>query len=153
MSYRRSKYHAKKAEYNGEVFDSLAEAAYARHLDGEVERGAILYYVRQPRFTLGCPENVYKPDFHVVAPRWTTATDVKGHETPKFRKDRRLWARYGPCPLQVIRLNLRYPKADPSIDPAPLPAIKGIDFDVIHGGQDRRSYGPLHPEFLRRVEP
>jgi hypothetical protein len=150
MAYARSKYRAKKAEYAGENYDSKAEAAYAAHLDSLIERGEILYYVRQPKFCLGVPENVYRPDFHVVAQRWTSADDVKGAEPPAFKKNRRLWAKYGTCPLRVIRLNLRYPKAVPGVDSTPLPAIKGIDFDVVHGGRERRSYGPLHPEWLRR---
>jgi len=52
---------------------------------------------------LGVPENVYRPDF------WATDSlgneryeDVKGTETPKFRRDKKLWAAYGPCPLHII---------------------------------------------------
>ena len=88
----RSKYRAKKAEYAGERYDSKAEAAYAKHLDGEVERGAILFYLRQPKFTLGIPEAIYRADFLVVARQFAAAVDVKGVETPKFRKDKKMWA-------------------------------------------------------------
>ena len=31
------------------------------------------------------------------------AEDVKGVETPAFRKNKRLWKSYGPCPLRIIR--------------------------------------------------
>lgn len=144
----RSKYHAKKAEYRGESYDSRAEAAYAAHLDAGIERGEILFVHRQPKFTLGVPENIYRADWIVFYPRFVLAVDVKGAETPAFKKNRRLWAKYGPCPLQVVRLNLRYPKTIPGVE-TPLPTIKGVDFDIVHGGLDRRSYGPLHPEWLR----
>lgn len=144
----RSKYHAKKAEYAGESYDSKAEAAYAKHLDSDLScaAGGILFYNRQPKFTLGCPENIYKPDFLIVYQRHVVAVDIKGHETPKFKKDRKLWAKYGPCPLQIVRLKLKYPKAGSD----ELPAIKGVEFDIVHGGRDRRVYGPLHPEWLRQ---
>ncbi len=30
------------------------------------------------------------------------AEDVKGHATAKFKRDLKLWRKYGPCPLWVI---------------------------------------------------
>lgn len=142
MLCHRSKYHAKKAEYRGESYDSLAEAAYARHLDAEIERGAILWYLRQPKFSLGVPENVYRPDFLVIAEAWVAADDVKGTETAKFRRDRKLWLKYGPCPLRVVRLKLRYSRAGSG----ELPSIAGVVLDGVPGGLDRRDYGALCQE-------
>jgi len=59
---------------------------------------------------LGCPENRYVVDFLVggfgdvgngkFVVVW--AEDVKGYPTAKFKRDARLWHKYGPFPLDVI---------------------------------------------------
>lgn len=98
-----SKYRAVKTEYNGVLYDSKAEAAYAEHLDLLARAGGIAWWIRQPTFRLGCPENVYKPDFLVVTDAGVYVVDVKGVETSKFKKDRRLWAKYGPCRLVIVK--------------------------------------------------
>lgn len=112
-SARRSKYRNVRTEYNGRVYDSKAEAARARELDEMVKEWIVLWWLPQPTFRLGCHENVYRPDFVVVQPIGLAfpgtekvrihAEDVKGTETPKFRRDRRLWKRYGPFPLWIIK--------------------------------------------------
>lgn len=128
---KRSKYRAVRTEYNGVSYASKAEAAYAVQLDLEQRQGWVKFWIAQPTFRLGCPENVYRPDFMVVMavkghcsgcrdsdPLGGThcegtvehppevpvyCVDVKGVETPKFRRDKKLWAKYGPCPLVVVR--------------------------------------------------
>lgn len=136
-----SKYKAVRVEYGGLMFDSKSEAAYAAWLDGEKAAGRILFFVRQPKFTLGVPENVYKPDFLVVGPSWVVADDVKGSETPKFKKDRRLWAKYGPCPLRVVKLSCRY-------SPGELPTIRKIDYEIVKSQADKRHYSPFNEAWL-----
>lgn len=99
-----SKYGNERAAYNGQGFDSKAEAVRCEELDRLAAGGAIAGYARQVKFRLGLPENVYVCDFVVFEPdgrAW--AEDVKGHETAKFKRDRKLWARYGPVALQVRR--------------------------------------------------
>ena len=149
MRFPRSKYKATKAAYAGELYDSRAEAAYAAYLDALEKSEQLEVLIRHPRYKLGCPENVYEGDFLVLIGRIIVVDDVKGSETAAFKKNKRLWAKYGKWPLRVMRLKLKYLKTIEGEEP-PLPTIKGIDFDVIHGGLDKRVYGPLHPEWLRR---
>lgn len=110
MAQGRNKYRAKPTDYNGVRYASLTEAGYAQVLDTLIQFGEVRWWLGQPRFRLGVPENVYVPDFLVFpASGCEYAVDVKGVETPKFRKDKKLWAAYGPCPLVVIaRKNRRY---------------------------------------------
>jgi hypothetical protein len=139
--------------YLGESYDSAQEAAYRAHVIGpELHAGEILYVVRRPRFTLGVPENVYVSDWHVVLAACPYVLDVKGSETAKFRKDKRLWRSYGPAPLVVVKLDCRYPKrpkGEPR-DPSLLPTIKSYVREVIPGGLDRRNYlaTPGVPDWL-----
>jgi len=107
-----SKYKAKRTLYRGVFYASKAEALRANQLDLIVRAGkeprmggqtpAVLFWVPQPKFRLGCPENVYVADFLVIGPDRAWAEDVKGHETPTFKKNVRLWRVYGPCELHVI---------------------------------------------------
>jgi hypothetical protein len=70
----------------------------------------------QPKFTLGCPENVYIADFQVrdSEGQWfhdcdpailvsVWVEDVKGIKTAKFRHDVKLWRKYGPVPLVILK--------------------------------------------------
>lgn len=100
----RSKYRSVRTEYAGVLFDSKAEARRAAELDLLVKAGHVRFWIGQPKFRLGCPENVYRPDFLVVAGNGSVyVEDVKGVDTPKFRRDLKLWRAYGPCPLHVVR--------------------------------------------------
>jgi hypothetical protein len=103
---RRSKYNAKPTVYNGVRYDSKAEAARAAELDYRLSTGFALWWIGQPKFRLGCPENVYVADFLVgmQTPDGVEvhAEDVKGVRTPKFARDIKLWRHYGPFSLWVI---------------------------------------------------
>jgi len=117
-SYRQNKFRSKRTEYNGRTFASKAEAARAAELDLLLKAGEIIEWIPQPVFRLGVPENKYVADFLVVGtvraeyppngvnyiaiPVWVE--DIKGAETPKFRRDKKLWQAYGRLPL-VIRRN------------------------------------------------
>ena len=102
-----NKYRAKPTIYNGVRYASKAEAARAVELDQMLLAGEILVWIGQPTFRLGCPENVYRADFLVVPPVGVNGTpwveDVKGMETPKFRRDKKLWKRYGRLNLHIIK--------------------------------------------------
>jgi len=103
-----SKYNAVRTQYTGVWYASKAEAKRAAHLDAMVTGGTVRFWMRQVKFRLGLPENVYIVDF-VVVPRdgqlgtgIVRAEDVKGHMTDKFKRDIKLWRAYGPCPLWLI---------------------------------------------------
>lgn len=103
-SPKPNKYKAKPKVYAGVRYASKAEAERAEFLDGLASIG--LRWIGQPRFRLGCPENLYVADFLV----WGSLSgdgsvyveDVKGHRTAKFARDVRLWRAYGPCQLWII---------------------------------------------------
>lgn len=100
----QSKYRARRTEYNGVVYASKAEATRAAELDLMVRQGIILSWTPQPRFTLGCPENAYVADFSVFYPGPRMfVEDCKGMETPKFKRDKKLWKAYGKFPLRILK--------------------------------------------------
>ena len=106
-----NKYYASSTMYNGVRYASRAEARRAEVLDMMVRTGEIRFWIGQPKFRLGVPENVYVADFLVVCIRCVEnplldnvwVEDVKGFSTPKFRHDVKLWKRYGTCPLHILR--------------------------------------------------
>lgn len=98
----RSKYNAIRTTYNGVSYASKSEAKRAETLDLMVRGGLISWWIGQPKFRLGCPENVYVADFLVVVKQGAWVEDVKGVRTAKFNRDLRLWRAYGPCELHVI---------------------------------------------------
>jgi hypothetical protein len=99
----RNKYGAIRTEYKGVIYASKAEASRAKVLDEQQASGLIYWWIAHPKFRLGCPENVYIADALVVSPAGVRIEDVKGKETAKFKKDKRLWRAYGPCPLWIIK--------------------------------------------------
>ena len=101
---RASKYGNRITEYAGVKYHSKAEATRAERLDWMKRVGLIAGWRRQPRYTLGVPENLYIGDFEVTNNDGSVHTeDVKGAITPKFARDKRLWRAYGPHPLYVLR--------------------------------------------------
>lgn len=100
---KATKYGAIRTEYAGLSYASKAEAKRAADLDFLVKSGEIFWWLPQVKFRLGCPENVFVVDFLVISTKGIRVEDVKGVETAKFKRDRKLWAAYGPCPLWVIK--------------------------------------------------
>lgn len=96
---KRSKYGNVPSYYDGVRYDSRAESLRAMMLDIDP---TVLFWIRQPRFRLGVPENVYVADFLVVRKDGVHVEDVKGRETAKFKRDRKLWQAYGPCDLWIV---------------------------------------------------
>ncbi len=80
---------------------------YCKQLELEVNMGEIHGYLCQPKFWLGVPENVYIPDFLVIhrpdARLQPWAIDVKGVETAKFKRDKKLWAKYSWLDLHIVK--------------------------------------------------
>jgi hypothetical protein len=97
---------APKAErtWQGKTYGSKAEMLYSQLLNTLLLSGELLEIIEQPRLWLGVPENVYVPDFLVV-PKTTLPhyVDVKGSETAKFKRDKKLWASYGRLDLHVVK--------------------------------------------------
>lgn len=106
---KRTKYKVAPPEerrYLGRTFGSKAEREYCELLELELTMGEINSYICQPRIWLGVPENVYIPDFLVI-PRNIGERpyyiDVKGMETSKFRRDKKLWKQYASLDLHVVK--------------------------------------------------
>lgn len=100
-----SKYRAVPTVYNGVRYASKSEAKYAQHLDLLQRSGQVRWWIGQPKFRLGCPENVYVADFLVQYDDGDCAAiDVKGVRTDKFRRDCILWRKYGRMPLRVVKV-------------------------------------------------
>ena len=104
---RNNKYKVSPPEKRralGRTFGSQAEKRYCLVLEQLVEASVILDYVCQPRVWLGLPECVYVPDFLVIPeddrPYYV---DVKGMETAKFKRDKKLWHKYGRLQLRIIK--------------------------------------------------
>lgn len=103
---------AKRTEYNGVKYDSKAEAHYAANLDIEVAAGTVSLWLRQVTVPLG-PDFRTRVDFVVIMPIWMAHfpnenqrvkfVEVKGVETREFRKVRKLWSKYVPFPLHIIK--------------------------------------------------
>jgi hypothetical protein len=88
----------------GRTYGSKAEMEYAKLLYGLREMGDIIDFVQQPRLWLGVPENIYVPDFLVIPNgRKPHYIDVKGVETQKFKRDKKLWASYGWLDLHIVK--------------------------------------------------
>ena len=99
---RTNKYNARRTPYAGVTYDSAAEATYARQLDmlaGQV----VSSWQRQVKIPLG-PDDSLRVDFVVTYMSGITeAVDVKGCETRDFARKVRLWQKYGPMPLCIVR--------------------------------------------------
>jgi hypothetical protein len=109
-----NKMNAVATMYNGVRYASKAEAAYAAKLDQLQDAGEVLCWLGQPKFHLGVPENVYRPDFLVYSrDKSLVAIEVKGHETAAYKRNVRLWKNYGEIPLWIVKRG----KVDEIIEP------------------------------------
>lgn len=102
---KRNKYNAQPTRYRGWRFDSKAEAEYAKRLDALQGGGSVLWWLRQVAIDL-TEDDRYRVDFLVCySDGELVAVEVKGVETDAFRRTRRLWLKYGPFPLKIIKKN------------------------------------------------
>jgi hypothetical protein len=112
---RKHKYNAKPTVYKGVTYGSKAEAKRAAELDLLLRAGKVAWWLRQVPFDVGEPgvDKPYRVDFLVG--EWgpwvdernrlltVHAEDVKGCDTPSFRRHVKQWRKRGPMPLHVIR--------------------------------------------------
>jgi predicted nuclease of restriction endonuclease-like RecB superfamily len=113
---KRSKYGVAPKEdrtWRGKVYASKIEMEYAQMLAAAT---FVVDVVEQPRIRLG-DDHIYVPDFLVIGKcgHANYYVDVKGVETPTFRKSKKLWAKYGRLPLHIWK--------------------KGHDVEVIEGAK------------------
>lgn len=84
------------------IYASIAEAGRAIELAILKFEGEIRGWKRQVRFPF--TDLTYIADFVVTFTDGSVVVeDVKGFETPDFKRVRRLWPKYGPCPLKVLK--------------------------------------------------
>ena len=106
-AWMRNKYKVSPPEKRralGRTFGSQAEKRYAVMLEACVECEAIFDYICQPKVWLGVPVNIYVPDFLVVPSGATPYyVDVKGMESAKFMRDKKLWKQYGRLTLHIVK--------------------------------------------------
>lgn len=97
---KRSKYNARRTEYNGRTYDSAAEAAYAAELDLKKKAGLIREWIPQVRVPLevnGIKICTMVMDFQVFYPvasglqSQVEYIEVKGFETPVYKLKRKLF--------------------------------------------------------------
>ncbi len=115
---KKNKYQNTPEYHDGVRYASQIEARRAKELDLLLVAGDIFDWIAQPTRRLGVAENVYKPDFLVIgkaAVGWTDGDgevfmpdawyeDVKGRETAKFKRDVKLWRRFGRLPLRILKV-------------------------------------------------
>lgn len=90
--------------YRGVTYASKAERDYARHLAALKRKGVVTDVQRQVRVKLTEAEIVYIPDFLVTfADGRVEYHEVKGMETDSWKVKKKLWTRYGPGVLVVIK--------------------------------------------------
>jgi len=101
---RKHKYNvAPKNErtYRGVVYHSKAEAIRAAELDRIEAACNIDNWERQVKFRLGDVD--YVADFVVRLGAEYWVEEIKGVETQRFKLIRKLWAKYGPCPMLIYK--------------------------------------------------
>ncbi|MHC4405597.1 MAG: DUF1064 domain-containing protein [Planctomycetota bacterium] len=99
---KQHKYGARRTKHNGEWYDSKAEAEYAAMLDLQLDAHDIKSYERQVKIPLGADDSL-RVDFVVTEWHDMYAVDVKGVETPDFRRKAKLWRDYGTMDLLVMK--------------------------------------------------
>ena len=99
-----SKYRNVRTEYNGKMYDSKREAAFAAELDLRQTAGEITGYLEQVPFRL--PGGiVYRADFLIVGKNGELRlVDIKGVETDVFKlKAKLMQVSYPWLPLEVVK--------------------------------------------------
>ena len=107
MWNRRNKFHAVRSAYNGVMYDSKREAAYAAQLDLRQRAKDIdSWEPKPPRFDLrvnGARICTYQTDFKVSRDGRSWYVEVKGHETREWKLKHRLFAALFPdVVLEVV---------------------------------------------------
>lgn len=144
MTYWRSfggvgsnKYHAKKTEYDGIVYDSIAEARYAQSLDLMVISNEVTFWLRQVNVRLG-KDFATKVDFLVFERDAVYFVEVKGVETSRWRLIKRLWGKYGPLSMKVVKGGRTVEVLDPMLGLEGASDAHEEQEDPIDGASDQR---------------
>ena len=91
---RANKYHARKTEAGGRVFDSRKEARTAGELRIQQQAGEITTWIPQVSLPLSPgSRRRYRADFLILKPGWeeyVEFVDVKGRDTPQSKLKRDL---------------------------------------------------------------
>ena len=105
---KRSKYNAVPTTYNGVVYASKKEAAFAQELDLKLKAGEVDYILRQVPFDLGAGI-IYRADFVTITKytqqyHWNVVVyEVKGMETPAWKLKHKLFKdKYPLIALEVV---------------------------------------------------
>ena len=98
------KYHARKTEYNGYLYDSKKEAEFAEKLDlSGLHAGTVLYYLSQVPFRLP-GRVVYRADFQVFYSDGSVHYyDVKGFDTPMSLLKRKQVEALYPVKIEIVK--------------------------------------------------
>ncbi len=102
---RKSKYRAIKTKVDGITFDSRAEACFYNELLFLQKAGEINIIELQPKVYLTEARILIKPDFLIEENGKKVWIDVKGHTTAVFQIKVRLWSKYGPGTLRLVKKN------------------------------------------------
>ena len=100
---RVAKYRAEPSVHAGVRYASKAEANHARRLDADKAAGVVDWWVRQVPVMLG-EDHRTVVDFLVCERGRAVFHEVKGADTPAWRRTRRLWRKRGPShgPKQLL---------------------------------------------------
>ncbi len=96
---------APKAErtHDGVLYGSKAEMEYAIRAIHWLQIGLLVYLQFQPSYRLG-PDTVYRADFFEIQDTGHfCAVEVKGFETDVWLAKKKLWKKYGPCELHIVK--------------------------------------------------
>lgn len=108
MFPKPNKYRAKRTEYDGMHFPSKFEASVWAHQKLREKAGEVCDLIRYASVRLSEADISYKPDgrgkYSGGREFWWEA---KGVETERWRVVKKLWAVYGPGPLEVYKKNNR----------------------------------------------
>lgn len=116
---KKHKYGAKKATFDGIVFDSKAEAGYYRYLKRQQAKGKVLSFERQKTYELlpkfrhpktgkAVRAIKYIPDFVVTyADGRVEVIDIKGVQTEAFKLKAKLFMTKYQVPLILIKYDSR----------------------------------------------
>ncbi len=115
----RSKLRNQFVSYDGHRFASKLEAAVYLHLKNRALHGEIELLKTQVRVKLTEANIVYIPDFMCrdLKTNEIFFVEAKGFQTPDWKIKKKLWAHYGPAPLEIWHGNYMRPTLSETLRP------------------------------------
>lgn len=99
--YQKHKFNAVAVEYDGIRFDSKKEGRYYQELKLRVVAGEVIFFLRQTPFHI--EGGTYRVDFQEFHSDGTVHfIDVKGMQTPAFKKSKKQVESKYPVKIEVI---------------------------------------------------